>query len=269
MQCIRSSSTDPTLTSNRLDELGPSPSILRATAVANAILLFPNDREKVRKAAEFLIEYSEPIPNPHFEDFLRYPLRGAEALAKYFPSYPNWPLRMQQLMEKLGPMIGGPYNDRVKHFIASVAKSAVDPVGRGTASYYTAMGFLELSDNRFVRLAMKERQDWRQRALELATGLDTGIGEGEFPFVLGEKSRMSFTEVEDDLLDMIATTTLGGNASEIEGRRLDGSKERLSAYRARCCCSTSGRRGAGRARGSCRNSGTWRNSSAVVFGFSV
>ena len=71
---------------NNRPEPRPLPAIVRATAAASAILNGARDHPNAREAAEFLIEHSAPTPNPHFQDFLRYPLKGAEETGAPFPT---------------------------------------------------------------------------------------------------------------------------------------------------------------------------------------
>ena len=142
-------------------------------------------------------------------------------------------MRMRQLQAKLGDFLGGPFNDRVSRFFALLATTAADPVGRATARYYTAMHFLELADNRWSHsrdYSLVERQAWRQRALDLVTGLSTSVEHHEVSTVSEGRLTTTFARLEADLLNMIQTTTVGGNATDLVGRRLDGGVEAFSAY---------------------------------------
>ena len=207
-------------------------SIVRATAAANAILYLSQNHEYRRQAAEFLIEYSEPR-SAYFVDGFVYPYRAAEALSSLYPNYDEWPRRIYQLKAKLAGRRSGPDFEKLNNFIASLATIAGDPSARASARYFTALLLLEKADDEFGIYPIDKRHAWRRRALELATGLSAGVTNERLTVAhpgVGTSERRTYADLEADLLAMIHTTTLGGNASSLKGRRLDGTVEPLSTY---------------------------------------
>ncbi|MCY3837955.1 MAG: TlpA disulfide reductase family protein [Gammaproteobacteria bacterium] len=211
------------------------PRFVHATAAALNILN-SIEHENRREAAEFLIEYGETWPGEHIRDHFEYPYVAAVTLSSDYPDYDQWPVRLHQLRAKLGSRTSGRDFDELNTFIASLAALAGDPAGRATARYFTALLLLERADDEYGRFPVEKRRAWRKRALELARGLSVGVADRELTVAhrgVGTARGQTYADLEADILDMIHTTTLGGNASGLAGRRLDGSGERLSAYKDR------------------------------------
>lgn len=222
----------PTAAPDRTDLPGAVAGIVRATAAANAILDLRHDQEDRRRAAEFLIEHAEPRSG-HFVDGFSHPHRGAEVLASQFPDYDDWPIRIHQLKAALGGRKSGPDFEKLNTLIASLATIAGNASARASARYFTALLLLERADDEFGLFPVEKRRAWRRRALEVATGLSAGVTNVKLPAAhsaVGAGEGKTYADLEADLLDMIHATTLGGNASNLEGGRMDGTAERLSAY---------------------------------------
>ena len=78
-----------------------------------------------------------------------------------------------------------------------------------------------------------ERDARRQRALAAATALSIGVEDETFRAVSDNAAPgRSFAEVEADIIRTVRHATVGGTALEVTGRRLDGTEDRLSSYRA-------------------------------------
>jgi len=76
----------------------------------------------------------------------------------------------------------------------------------------------------------------RERALEEATGLSTGVEKETFDHTTrrtADAVPRTFAQAEADLIASIRHATLGGTLPEWTVRRLDGTEEPLSAYRGR------------------------------------
>lgn len=196
----------------------PPPDALEATAAAQAIL-DAGDHEKAREAAEFLVEHA--MRNPHAL------IKGAEALANNDWEYEDWP----DLLMRLGRAapVGGsrPFDD----FLEKMASDADDPVVRATARYFFAAVLAE-------RVSLPsadpvERESNRERAMELAVGMSTGVEDEEFVrkvSVGGEEVPTTLAQAESALVHGIRHTLVGSTVADETAQRLDGTGDNLSAY---------------------------------------
>ena len=196
----------------------PPPDALEATAAAQAIL-DAGDHEKAREAAEFLVEHA--MRNPHAL------IKGAEALANNDWEYEDWP----DLLMRLGRAtpVGGsrPFDD----FLEKMASDADDPVVRATARYFFAAVLAE-------RVSLPsadpvERESNRERAMELAVGMSTGVEDEEFVrkvSVGGEEVPTTLAQAESALVHGIRHTLVGSSVADETAQRLDGTGDNLSAY---------------------------------------
>ena len=196
----------------------PPPDALEATAAAQAIL-DAGDHEKAREAAEFLVEHA--MRSPHAL------IKGAEALANNDWEYEDWP----DLLMRLGRAapIGGsrPFDD----FLEKMASAAADPVVRATARYFFAAVLAE-------RVSLPsadpvERESNRERAMELAVGMSTGVEDEEFVrkvSIGGEDVPTTLAQAEAALVHGIRHTLVGSTVADETAQRLDGTGDNLSAY---------------------------------------
>ena len=203
------------------------PSAVRAVAAARAIIDAGDVQEKVTAAAEFLVDHAIGVPRND-----RHIAAGARALVTHAPAYGDWPRVLRKLdMARMGapkPSIDG--------FFAEMASSAHSPVVRATARHYLASGLMREANA--LTLSSDERTARRERALEQATGLSTGVEQETFDDpvrLVGDSASASrtFAQAEADLIASIRHGTVGGTLAEWIGRRLDGTEEPLSAYRGR------------------------------------
>ena len=220
------------IAADRASAPAPIVGIVRATAAANAILHLGHDQRNRLEAAEFLIESAEPR-SAHLVDGFLYAYRAAEALSSLYPRYDEWPRRIHQLKAALGGRKSGDDFDSLNTFIAALATMAGDPAARASARYFTALLLLERADDEFGMFPLELRRAWQRRALELATGLSAGVADEKLAVAhaaVGTSEGRTYGDLEADLVDMIHSTTIGGNASSLAGRRLDGTVEPLSRY---------------------------------------
>ena len=196
----------------------PPPDALEATSAAQAIL-DADDHEKAREAAEFLVEHA--MRNPHAL------IKGAHALAANDWEYEDWPDLLMRL-GRASPMGGSrPYDD----FLEQMASDADDPVVRATARYFFAAALAERVSRPSADPA--ERESNRERALELAVGMSTGVEDEEFVrkiSVDGEEVPTTVAQAEAALVHGIRHTLLGSTVADETAQRLDGTEDNLSAY---------------------------------------
>lgn len=199
-------------------QLGARPKTMIAIAAAMAIIETGADQPRLLDAAEFLIEKGRHAPgaNTHV-------LMAAKALATYFPHYDDWPRMLAGIDSMLFP------SDEILTFVRSLAEQAEDPFVRATARYYAGVSLIpkiNASTN-----TVRQREAFREQAIELVTGLSDGIEQTRFD--LGDEEEASdttFAQRESELLITIQTMTVGGRAPNISAERLDGSEEDLSAF---------------------------------------
>ena len=130
----------------------------------------------------------------------------------------------------------------IDRFFEEMVSGAESPALRATARYYAAAGLMRSANGRM--LGEEGRAGRRQRALDAAIGLSAGVEDERFggagargssaprdPF--GSSAPRTFAEAEADLIRTIRHATVGGTASDMTGRRLDGAEDSLSAYRGR------------------------------------
>lgn len=217
------------------------PDIRPAIAAANAIIDAGDEHGKATEAAEFLVmqTFSEPDADRHIS-------RGAQVLLARAPHDDRWPamLRLMDGLRFYGP--DGRSSARgIDRFFEEMASGAGSPALRATARYYVASGLMRSANGVF--LDEEERDDRRQRALDVADGLSAGVEEQPFddavvslgasvsvpsgPF--GAFTPRSLAEAEADLIRTIRHATAGGTALDMTGRRLAGTEDSLSAYRGR------------------------------------
>ena len=196
----------------------PPPDALEATAAAQAIL-DAGEHEKAREAAEFLVEHA--MRNPHAL------IKGAQALAGNDWEYEDWPDLLMRL-GRAAPMGGSrPFDD----FLEKMASDADDPVVRATARYFFAAALAERVSRPSADPA--ERESNRERALELAVGMSTGVEDEEFVrkiSVDGEEVPTTVAQAEAALVHGIRHTLLGSTVADETAQRLDGTEDNLSAY---------------------------------------
>ena len=204
--------------------LSERPSAVRAVAAARAIIDAGNGQEKLVEAAEFLVDHAIGVPrnDRHFA-------AAARALATHASDYEDWTRVLGELDMARG-MGAKPSLDR---FFGEMASGADSPVVRATARYYLAAGLMR--EVNALTLSSEDRAARRQRALEEATGLSTGVEDEPFDDPSrrtgnGALVPRSFAQAEADLIASIRHATVGGALPEWIGRRLDGVEEPLSSY---------------------------------------
>jgi len=204
--------------------LSERPSAVRAVAAARAIIDAGNGQEKLVEAVEFLVDHAIGVPrnDRHFA-------AAARALATHATDYDDWPRVLGELDMARG-MGAKPSLDR---FFAEMASDADSLVVRAAARYYLAAGLMR--EVNALTLSSEDRAARRQRALEEATGLSTGLEDEPFDDLSrrtggGALAPRSFAQAEVDLIASIRHATVGGALPEWTGRRLDGMEEPLSSY---------------------------------------
>lgn len=219
---IRAAGTDEDEEAQRLERLGERPKVHRATAAAGAILDAGGTHNKTRLAAEFLLD------NPTRGGAAR-GLRGAEALAAYFPNYDQWPLRLKQVNSMSN------VHQPAKVFIQGLATGLEAHDARATARYFAASYLIQSVSQQWIPEA--DRIENQKRAVELATGLSAGIENETFILtkqdIDGTERPMTFADAEAELLYSLQATTVGGFVSNVKARRVDGTADNLSNYAGR------------------------------------
>ena len=205
-----------------LRERGDAPKVYRATAAALAIVNAEGTHEKIREAAEFLLD------NPT-RGGMEKGLRGAKTLAAHFPDYDQWPLRLKQVNGMSS--IFGPG----KTFITDLVESLEDPLARATARYFAASYLIQSANN--PQIDVEERIAQQDRAEELATGLSAGIENETFVMTKqgadGTEVPMTYADAEAELLYSLDSTMVGSVVSDVRARRVDGTEDSLAAYAGR------------------------------------
>ena len=202
-----------------LRELGDAPKVYRATAAALAIVNAEGTHEKIREAAEFLLD------NPT-RGGMEKGLRGAQTLAAHFPDYDQWPLRLKQVNSMSS--VFGPG----KTFITDLVESLEDPLAQATARYFAASYLIQSANN--PQIDAEERIAQQDRAEELATGLSAGIENEAFVMTKqgadGTEVPMTYADAEAELLYSLDSTMVGSVVSDVRARRVDGTEDSLAAY---------------------------------------
>ena len=205
-----------------LRELGDAPKVYRATAAALAIVNAEGTHEKIREAAEFLLD------NPT-RGGMEKGLRGAKTLAAHFPDYDQWPLRLKQVNSMSS--VFGPG----KTFITDLVESLEDPLARATARYFAASYLIQSANN--PQIDVEERIAQQDKAEELATGLSAGIENETFVMTKqgadGTEVPMTYADAEAELLYSLDSTMVGSIVSDVRARRVDGTEDSLAAYAGR------------------------------------
>ena len=221
-QSIRAADIDEENKERRLRELGGAPKVYRATAAALAIVNAEGTHEKIREAAEFLLD------NPT-RGGMEKALRGAQTLAAHFPDYDQWPLRLKQVNGMSSVFAPG------KTFITDLVESLKDPLARATARYFAASYLIQSANNQ--QIDADERFAQRESAEKLATGLSAGIEDQTFVLTKqgadGTEAPMTFADAEAELLYSLDSTMVGSVASDVTARRVDGTEDSLAAYAGR------------------------------------
>ena len=152
-------------------------------------------------------------------------------------TYENWPrvLRTLDLTRHVGEMGEAPKSP-IDAFFEEMASGADRPVLRATARYFVAAGLMRAANA--ATLSLEDRAALRERALEQAAGLSSGVEEDssedpEWLSAPGAPAPRTFAQAEADLIARVRHATVGGTLPEWIGRRLDGTEEPLSAYRGR------------------------------------
>ena len=206
----------------RLRELGEAPKVYRATAAALAIVNADGTHEKIREAAEFLLD------NPT-RGGMEKGLRGAQTLAAHFPDYDQWPLRLKQVNSMSS--VFGPG----KTFITDLVESLEDPLAQATARYFAASYLIQSANN--PQIDVEERIAQQDKAEELATGLSAGIENETFVMTKqgadGTEVPMTYADAEAELLYSLDSTMVGSVVSDVTARQVDGTEDSLAAYAGR------------------------------------
>lgn len=215
MQTIREAEVSDREKRDLREQLGERPKTTRAIAAAMAVVSAGADHPHLLEAAEFLIGKGahEPGANSHV-------LMAANALAAYFPHYDDWPLMLGQIAAMFTP------SDEVSGLVRTLAEQAEDPLVRATARYHAAAMLIPKINA--GTMTPDEREALRKQAIQLATGMSSGIEEAEF--VSLASSHTTFSEREAELLATIQTVTVGVRVPNIGGKRLDGSRQDLSDF---------------------------------------
>lgn len=214
------------------DAWSERPDIRRAIAAATAIVEAGGAQERVIEAAGFLVAHANAEPDADWHMAV-----GARTLAAHAPRFEEWPRVMMQLdAGRTSAPNGQSMAREIDAFFERMAASAAEPAVRARARYYVAVGLMRSANGFWSRPGVREAR--RQRALEAAAGLSAGVEEEAFAPAQEPGSPFAsipptFAAAEANLIHGIRHATVGGALSEMVGRRLDGSEDRLSAYAGR------------------------------------
>ena len=196
------------------------PSGTKALAASRAIVGLGGTHERTVDAAEFLVERGAGIRGGSPNNVLA----GIRTLASHAPDYDDWPRMLMHLGRARGE------SEEVDEFLNGKAAEGNDPLVRATARYYAASRLA-----RSINTAPDDERDAvRERALDLASGLSTGV-EGE-EFVAkgrdaeGNPTTQTVADAERDILATIRYATVGGTVSGFAGNRLDGVEQGIADF---------------------------------------
>ena len=224
---IRSSDASADEKERRQDEeRGPHPEILDAQAAATAIVGLDGQHERTYDAAQFLIEHTRGAPGG-----VRSILLGLQTMTEHGDDFDGWPAALFNLdfAAPVGwfPVVDNYFEDYEFHV-------PDDPLVRATAQYYAASRQMRFANA--VDTAAADRPGYRQRGIELATGLSKGVEDEE----LIRRRRFTddgepipfptMAEAEEDLLYNLNFLTVGNKIPNVDGTRLDGGAETIATY---------------------------------------
>ena len=196
------------------------PSGTKALAAARAIVDLGGNHERTVDAAEFLVERGAGIRGGSTENVLA----GFRTLSSHAPDYDDWPRMLMHLGRSRGD------SEAIDEILTSRAAEGNDPLVRATARYYAASRVA-----RSINTATDDERDaFRERALDLASGLSSGV-EGE-EFVArgrdaeGNPTTQTLADVERDILATIRYATVGGTVSDFAGMGLDGIEQGIADF---------------------------------------
>ena len=216
----------------RQDAWSERPEIRRAIAAATAIVEAGGAQERLIEAAGFLVAHT----NDEL-DADRHMAVGARTLAGLAPRFEGWPRVMLQLdAGRTFAPDGQSMAREIDAFFEQMAANDADPTVRAMARYYVAVGLMRSANGFWSQPGAREAR--RRRALEAAAGLSAGVEQEAFAPAQEPGNSFAaipptFAAAEASLIHGIRHATVGGALSEMVGRRLDGSEDRLAAYAGR------------------------------------
>lgn len=196
------------------------PSGTKALAAARAIVGLGGTHDRTIDAAEFLIERGANIRGGSPQNVLA----GVRTLTSHAPGYDDWPSMLMHLGRARGE------SEEIDELLNGKAAEGNDPLVRATARYYAASRLA-----RSINTAPDEkREGFRERALNLASGLSAGMEDAEFVAKTrdaeGNPTTQTLADAERDILATLRYATVGGTVSDFAGVRLDGVEEGIADF---------------------------------------
>ena len=196
------------------------PSGTKALAAARAIVGLGGTHDRTIDAAEFLIERGANIRGGSPQNVLA----GMRTLTSHAPDYDDWARMLMHLGRARGD------SQEIDEFLTGKSAEGNDPLVRATARYYAASRLA-----RSINTAPdEEREDFRERALNLASGLSAGVEDAEFVAKIrdaeGNPTSQTVADAERDILATLRYATVGGTVSDFAGSRLDGVEEGIADF---------------------------------------
>ena len=197
-----------------------APSGTKALAAARAIVDLGGTHDRTIDAAEFLVANGAAIRGGGPNNVLA----GIRTLESHRPDYDDWP----RMFMHLGRSAGG--FAEIDEFLTSKTTEDNAAVVRATARYYAAYRLA-----RSINTASDEERDaYRERALNFASGLSAGVEDEEFVAkgrdAEGKATTQTLAEAERDILATLRYATVGGMVSDFAGVDLNGVEESLADY---------------------------------------
>ena len=210
----------------REEERGPHPAIEAAMAAATAIVKLDGEHEKTIDAAQFLIDETRGSNGGPASMML-----GLQTMVDHNPDFDGWPAALFNL--DFGAPIG--WFPEVENFFEDYEFVVPqEPVAQATARYYAASRQMRMANA--VDTPPEDRAGHRQRGIEIAQGLSTGVEDEE----LIKRRRFeddgtpipfpTLAEAEEDLLYNLNFLTVGNKIPDVTGLTLDGIEETVSTY---------------------------------------
>lgn len=217
-----------------IDQTGTS-DIYRSAAAARAILRESVDHEKTVEAARFLVNLTSfdrtSVLLPGVDHQV---VAGARAFFAHPPNHEEW----RQVLFEIGSFnqyagSNASTPPATDSFLQKMASEAEDPRLRAAARYYLSVSVMRSANA--LELTREDSEERRRRALEIASGLMTGVEQEEFlvPGFRITAAKRKFAHAEADLVRRIQHATVGGTLPGLTGARLDGVEESLADYRGR------------------------------------